>query len=449
MSHISPAPHYEQAVELLRELVQNACVNDLTADSGQEIRNADTLERFFAGTPVAIQRFEPHPGRTSIAFTVAATDPTLPPLTFLGHTDVVPIDAAKWTKPAFDALIEDGKMYGRGTIDMLFITAAMATATRQLAVETQNDATPMPHGEVTFVALADEEARGGLGAQWLRENTPDAFSWENCVSETGGAHIHGADGHDSVTITIGEKGAAQRRIHVHGDAGHGSAPFAKDSAIVKLGEVASRIANTRIDVPQDPIWEGFVRAFRFDPETEATLIRGEGYEALGGLAAYGHAASNLTIAQTVARAGKAINVLPSHAYLELDIRTLPGQTNDDVDAALLQALGDLADQVEIEHLICEQATCSPTDHRLYRAIETTLGELLPSSTCVPIISSGGSDLRFARRAGGVGYGFAVHAPARTLDEVFGQLHAHDEHLYLEDFALTVDGYQRLIRNFYA
>lgn len=59
-------------VTLLCELIRNACVNDLTSDSGAEHRNAETLERFFAGTDVKVQRFEPHPGRVSVAFTVEA-----------------------------------------------------------------------------------------------------------------------------------------------------------------------------------------------------------------------------------------------------------------------------------------------------------------------------------------------------------------------------------------
>ena len=67
------------------------------------------------------------------------------------------------------------------------------------------------------------------------------------------------------------------------------------------------------------------------------------------------------------RAGQAINVLPSHAWLELDIRTLPGQSQDYVDSVLYDALGtDI--EYTIEHLITEDATISPTDHPLYRAI---------------------------------------------------------------------------------
>ncbi|NLZ57200.1 MAG: M20/M25/M40 family metallo-hydrolase [Corynebacterium sp.] len=436
---------YEETLPLLQELIRNACVNDLTPDSGQEVRNADTLERFFAGVPnVEIQRLEPRPGRTTIIFTVPGSDPDAEPLTLLGHTDVVPIDEPKWTKDPFGAEISEGQIWGRGAVDMLFITATQAAVTRQVAREGGL------RGTLTFVGIADEEARGGLGAKWIAEEHSQAFSWKNCLSETGGSHLPVTDGSDAVVINIGEKGAAQRRIHVHGDAGHGSIPFDRDSSIVKIGEVARRIAAADIAVAKDDIWQGFVQAFRFDPAVEKALLEGTdpaAYGEFGELARFAHAVSHLTIAQTVVRAGQAINVLPSHAYLELDIRTLPGQTNDYVDDALRKALGDLADEVEIEHLISEEATVSPTDSGLYHVLEKVLGDFFPDAPVVPIISSGGSDLRFGRRLGGVGYGFAVHARERTLAEALGQLHSHDEALHLEDLELTIRGYDAVVREF--
>ena len=172
----------QTTIDLLRQLIRNACVNDLTADSGQEVRNAETLEEFFAGTDVKVQRFEPHPGRVSVAFTVEGTDSEAEPLTLLGHTDVVPVDNPKWTKDPFGAEIENGRIYGRGAMDMLFITAAMAAVTREVAQSAQR-----PRGTLTFVGCADEEARGGLGAGWIAEHEPDAFSWRNCLSETSGS----------------------------------------------------------------------------------------------------------------------------------------------------------------------------------------------------------------------------------------------------------------------
>ncbi len=111
---------------------------------------------------------------------------------------------------------------------MLFITATMAAVTREVARAGNTG------GTLAFVGMADEEARGGLGVRFMSENHPDAFSWKNCLSETGGSHLPGAVG-----FNVGEKGAGQRRLHVHGDAGHGSTPYGKDFAIVKIGETVA------------------------------------------------------------------------------------------------------------------------------------------------------------------------------------------------------------------
>ena len=145
----------EQTVDLLGRLVRLGCVNDLTADSGGEERAADLLEDFFAGLPVSIERITPHPGRTSLVVTVEGADPSSAgtPLTLLGHTDVVPVDTAKWTRDPFGAQIEDDVMWGRGTVDMLHLTAAMAVVTREVARRAQ-DGNP-PARSLVFVAAAD------------------------------------------------------------------------------------------------------------------------------------------------------------------------------------------------------------------------------------------------------------------------------------------------------
>ena len=234
---------------------------------------------------------------------------------------------------------------------------------------------------------------------------------------------------------------------VHGDAGHGSAPYGRDLAVAKIAEVARRVAAIEPEVRADEIWEGYVRAWKFDPATEAALLRGEGYEAFGQLESYSHAMSHLTISPTVLRAGNGINVLPSEAWLELDIRPLPGQTQEEIDSLLRSALGELADEVEITHLITENGTVSPTSGPLYDAICQTFDEFFPAVPVVPTIAAGGSDLRFARRKGGVGYGFALHAREETLGSVLGQLHSHDESVAVEDVDLTVRAYRSLIRRF--
>ena len=431
----------EQTVDLLGRLVRLGCVNDLTADSGGEERAADLLEDFFAGLPVSIERITPHPGRTTLVVTVEGADPRSPgtPLTLLGHTDVVPVDTAKWTRDPFGAQIEDDVMWGRGTVDMLHLTAAMAVVTREVARRAQGGNPPAR--SLVFVAAADEEARGGLGVPWIGDNKPDAIPWDAALSEMGGAHIRGRRGGDSVVVVVGEKGAAQRRLHIRGDAGHGSVPLGRTSAVERLAQVSAALSAARWPTATDEVWAGFVRAFEFDETTETSLINGtyEGdYSEFEDLAAFAHAISHVTVAQTVARAGGPINVMPSHATLELDIRTLPGIDDDDVDAAITAALGDLAEHVTIERLLSEAATASSIDSDLYGAIEAALTQRYPGARVVPVLFPGGSDLRVARRLGGIGYGFGAVDSGASLGQVYSQLHAHDEHIALADVRATAE-----------
>ena len=431
------------ALDLLVDLVRAACVNELTPDSGHEERAAAILERFFDGAPVEMERIEARPGRTSLVVRLRGSEPSADALTLIGHTDVVPADAAAWSRDPFGAEIAEGAIHGRGVVDMLHLTASMAAVLRGLA-----DSASRPRGDLVLLAAADEEARGGLGTQWIGTHRPDALPWGACLSEMGGSHIRSLDGSDSIVVVVGEKGAAQRRLHISGDAGHGSVPYGRSSAIEVLAEVSRRLSAAELPLAADALWAGFVRAFGFDEGLEDALIAGRtDFSAFGDLAAYAHAVSRLTIAQTVARAGGPINVLPSSAILELDIRTLPGQDDDTVDAALREALGDLAPRVRIERLLCEPASASPTDTRLYRSIEKVLASQHPGSRVLPVLFPGGTDLRVARRLGGVGYGFGSHATARTLGAVYARLHAHDERLELEDLHLTVTALDALVRDF--
>lgn len=439
----------EETIDLLQRLIALASVNDLTPDSGNEEAAADLFESFFDGLPVEVERIEPHPGRTTLVVTLRGSDPSAQPLTFLGHTDVVPVDEKHWTHPPFAGEISEGSIWGRGSVDMLHLTAAMAVVTRRLAEEVSRGGA-RPAGTLTFVAAADEEARGGLGVPWIGEHRPDAFPWDVQLSEMGGAHIRGARGKDSVVVIVGEKGAAQRRLHVRGDAGHGSIPLGRVSAVEMLARVSQALSQAQWPQASDEIWAGFVRAFEFDSELEESLINGTyrgDYGEFGDLAAYAHAVSHMTVAQTVARAGGPINVLPSSGELELDIRTLPGQSDDDVDRAITEALGELADYVTIERLLSEQATASSIDTKLYRAIEETLTQANPGAKVVPILFPGGSDLRVGRHKGGVGYGFGSCSSGATLGQVYSQLHAHDEHIAVEDVVSTVCALDHLTRVF--
>ena len=64
-----------ETVDLLRTMIRNECVNDGTAESGHEVRNADVLESFLEGCGLDMQRYEPTPGRGSLVARISGSDP--------------------------------------------------------------------------------------------------------------------------------------------------------------------------------------------------------------------------------------------------------------------------------------------------------------------------------------------------------------------------------------
>ena len=90
-----------RTTELLQSLIRNACVNDGTPDSGNEVRNADLLADYLEGAGLDVERFESHPGRTSIVARIEGPDPTAPSLCLMGHTDVVPVNPDGWSRDPF------------------------------------------------------------------------------------------------------------------------------------------------------------------------------------------------------------------------------------------------------------------------------------------------------------------------------------------------------------
>src|SRR5688572_30663368 len=123
----------DETVDLLQALIRNACVNDGTPESGEEIRNADLLTNFLEGSGLDIERYEPLPGRASIVARIEGSDPDAPSLCLMGHTDVVPVSPDGWRHDPFGGELIDGEIWGRGAIDMLNLTSSMAVAFRHLA----------------------------------------------------------------------------------------------------------------------------------------------------------------------------------------------------------------------------------------------------------------------------------------------------------------------------
>src|SRR3954468_2873689 len=186
--------------ELLQALIRNECVNDGTPDSGGEVRNAELLESYLGGNVDDVQQFESRPGRGSIVARIEGSDPGAPTLCLMGHTDVVPVNPAGWSRDPFGGELIDGEVWGRGANDMLNLTASMAVAFRHLATTGFR-----PRGDLIYFAVADEESGSAHGMQWMADHEPDAIRADYVLTESGGLHM-GSSEQPLISVDVGEKG---------------------------------------------------------------------------------------------------------------------------------------------------------------------------------------------------------------------------------------------------
>ncbi|MGD0313285.1 MAG: M20/M25/M40 family metallo-hydrolase [Acidimicrobiales bacterium] len=436
-----------EATDLLRQLIRNRCVNDGTEASGQELRSADMLRGYLEGSGVDMEIYEPAPGRGSLVAKLHGSDPSAPSLTLLGHTDVVPATGDDWSHDPFAAELIDGEVWGRGAIDMLNLTATMATGLRHLALSGFR-----PAGDLTYVAVADEEALGTYGAMWLTQNVADEVGADYVITESGGFPMGGADGTTRLPVIVGEKGVYWCRLVVKGTPGHGSQPFKTDNALVKAAEVIRRIDEYRPEAQLHEAWTRFIEGIGFPPELAEPLLDPDRIDQfcedlpLVGLARQAHACTHTTIAPTLMRAGTKLNVIPDRVELDVDVRTLPGWDTADVVTMLEEIVGDLAGDVEIEISDEQPSTTSPIDTPLWDALERVSRIFYPGARTVPYLTVGATDARFHRAIGNVAYGFGLHSRAIGFEQYGAMFHGIDERVDVESLHLSTEMWMALARD---
>ena len=425
--------------ELLQELIRNECVNDGTPDSGNEVRNADLLQTYLEGAGLDVERFDSRPGRTSIVARIEGSDPSAPTLCLMGHTDVVPVNPDGWSRDPFAGELVDGEVWGRGAIDMLNITSSMAVAFRQLASEGFR-----PKGTLIYFGVADEEAGGQWGAEYMIDEHWDAVGADYVLTESGGWSAVDHDGTRHVTVNVAEKGLAWRRLRVARHArprfdavrrrqrpdhrGRGRPPAGHVPHAARTSTTCGRRSWQR--------WTSPTTCARRCP-TRRTID-----DALATLppsyARVAHACTHTTISPNVIHGGQKTNTIPDIIDIDVDMRTVPGDTKEVVDGYLAEALGDLADRVEMSPLQEGDATRSPMDNPLWDALAARTQAAYPGAKVVPGLITGGTDARFYRLKGAVAYGAALFSPEVTMESFGQRFHGNDERIDVESLGLSTD-----------
>ncbi len=424
-----------ETVDLLQQLIRNQCVNDGRPESGNEEVSAKLLLHELEGTGVDIQTFEPTPNRTSLIARYEGTDKTAPSLCLMGHTDVVPVSPEGWDRDPFGGELVGDEIWGRGAVDMLNLTSSMAVAFRHIVTSGQR----YP-GDIIYFGVADEEAGGVHGAKVLIDTEWDALRCDYVLTEFGGIPLHSPNG-TTLMVTTAEKGVAWTKITVKGTPGHGSMPYGTDNALVKAAEVVRRIAAYTPKPQLDELWAARILAMGFpDDLTKKLLDPAALNDALADLppafASVSHACAHTTFSPNVVHGGVKTNVIPDKVVVEIDIRTLPGETYDDVLEHLRTALGDAIDWVDIESISDGPATSSPIDNSLWTALNDSMHVAYPDAAIIPSIVTGGTDSRFFREKGTVAFGAGLLSNKIDIGEFMRRFHGHNERIDIESLRLT-------------
>jgi acetylornithine deacetylase/succinyl-diaminopimelate desuccinylase-like protein len=429
----------DASVELLQALIRNQCVNDGTPDSGNEVHNSNLLRDYLEGPGIELETFTSRPGRSSLVARIEGSDPTAPTVCLMGHTDVVPVNPDGWSRDPFGGELINGEVWGRGSLDMLYQTATQAVAFRQLA---RSGFTP--RGTLIYFAVADEEAGGRWGAEWMVDHHWDAIACDYVLTELAGVVMPSATGPARVTVTVAEKGIAWRRIRVRGRPGHGSMPYGADNAIVTAAEVIRRLHAHRPRAGLDQVWEHTIDAYEFEPDVRAQLLDPLRVDAALDALTYRdtatllHACSHTTFSPNVVHGGVKSNVIPDVVDIDVDIRTLPGVSGDDVDRDIAELLADLADRVEIGHIIDSASSSSSIDNPMWDALGRRAQVAHPGARLLPQLEIGATDARFFRAKGTVAYGTGLFSAGVTYEDMISRFHGHDERIDVESLRLTTD-----------
>lgn len=384
-------------------------------------------------------------GRNGLLFTWKGRTSEAPSV-LMAHYDVVPADEADWSRPPFEGLIEDGVLWGRGTLDTKCTLCCALEAAEQLLAEGFT-----PAHDLYFAFSGEEEIAGPSASDIVdelqRRGVEPAF-----VLDEGGAVVTGVfPGVDAPCALIGtsEKGQMQLFLDMKSEGGHASAP-PRSTIAGRLARAVTRIEKRPAPFTLTPpaaemfdtlgrrsIWPVrmvFTNLWLFRPALDlATRLMGGELNAL----------VRTTCAVTQMQGSPANNVLPPDASVGVNLRIMCGDSADKAEARIRRAVGDEAVSFR-RGPWAEPSPYSETEGsegwaRLKSAVERTW----PDAIVSPYLMLAGSDSRHYGRISRNVYRFG---PLELSKEERGTIHGNNERVPLAKVVKCAEFYLRLIRS---
>jgi acetylornithine deacetylase/succinyl-diaminopimelate desuccinylase-like protein len=417
---------------------------DTTNPPGNEIAGARYLAGILETADIGYEIVESSPGRGNVWARLDGGDE--PGLILLHHIDVVPATRDAWRTDPLRAVEQDGYLAGRGTLDtkalgIIHLEALLALKRRGKAL----------NRDVMFLATADEEAGGLLGAGWLLENRPEIFRGMGYLLNEGGVGIRTAE-HTRFQVEVAQKRPYWLRLTAADEPGHGSSPrptSAPGRLIAALHRIQTSPFEPRLIEPVRAMFLGIAPSeaahWRAPLQNIDQAIKDAGFLARLQAQKPGlHALTRNTCSITMLSGSQKINVVPPMASAELDCRILPDQDAAEFIAAIRDRVAD--DQIQVEEIMLFAAAQSPTDTELFRLLEQTNGRAYAGVPTIPGVSSGFTDSHFFRDVGIVSYGYS---PVVIAETDLAGVHGNNERISIDAFNKAVQMMTDIVASFAA
>lgn len=366
------------------------------------------------------------------------------PAVLMAHYDVVPVEEANWEKPPFAAVIEDGVLWGRGSLDTKVTFNGILSAAEHLIAQGF-----VPENDLYFAFSGGEEVNG-KGAVHIVHYFQEQNITPSLVLDEGGAvveHIFPGVKEPCALIGIAEKGMLDLKYTVSSNGGHASAPKPHTPVGVlsrACAKVESHPFRAHITKPVAEMFDTLGRHSTFVYRMIFANLWCFGF-LLDQLAKKSGGEMNALMRTTVAftqMSGSATsNVIPPSASMVSNIRLNPEDTVESAKSAIQRVIGD--DQVSLEVIRgTNPSRISVTDcdswHKVCRAVSDTW----QGSIVSPYLMVQCSDSRHWGVLSDRVYRFSA---MDLTSEERATIHGNNERIRLETAERAVEFYIRLMR----
>jgi acetylornithine deacetylase/succinyl-diaminopimelate desuccinylase-like protein len=414
----------DEAVEITRQYLRI----DTTNPPGNETPAAEFLAGILAEAGFETTTLESAPGRGNLIARLPgrARDPG-GALCLLHHLDVVPADPSEWSVDPFGAEIRDGYLWGRGAIDMKSMGVMQLMTMLALAREK----TTTLERDVVFVAVADEEAGGVMGAAWLTKHHPDLVACRDVINE--GGYGLSETKPPMMACALSEKALLWVKLIARGSPGHASMP-PDDQAIGKLLAALGDLAAHPPRLAISPLVERTFRALA----AQAPIHRRKAIEAIlrpqaravlpalsRRLPRYQRALLGDVISMTKLEAGYKENVVPGTASATIDCRLVHETDLEEFFGRLSARMARFDVRCEI---VFSDGPCGVSEGPLLPLLEEVCQESFPAATFAPVLCPAFTDSRYFRQQGADAYGLV---PVMLTNAEVATFHGIDERIPLD------------------